>query len=170
LAEALPILDGTIDLVWCKEALMFADLKRAFAEFWRVLRPNGVGFVYQVLTGARMSDTEAREFWQLGLGYGQAHSVRPSDMESAIASAGFELQRRIDFASEWGEYAQERAGAGGRHLVHTARLLRDPQRYIDAFGETNYQIKLGDSLWHVYRMIGKLHGAAFIFTKSAQVG
>jgi SAM-dependent methyltransferase len=164
-AEALPVPDETADLVWCKEVLMFTDLYRAFGEFRRVLRPNGVGLVYQVLTGPRMSDEEARRFWEVDLGYGPAHSMRPSDVEAAIAAAGLELRRRIDFASEWGEYAQERTGAGGRRLVHAARLLRNPQRYVEHFGEAAYRIMLGDCLWHVYRMIGKLHGAAFIFTK-----
>jgi hypothetical protein len=35
---------------------------RAFAEFLPVLRPNGFGIVYQVLTGPRMSDAEARDY------------------------------------------------------------------------------------------------------------
>jgi SAM-dependent methyltransferase len=161
----LPIPDGTADLVWCKEVLMYADLDLAFGEFVRVLRPNGVGLVYQVLTGPRMSDVEAHDFWEADLGYGHAQSLRPSDIEAAIASVGLKLRQRIDFASEWGEYAQERSGAGGRRLVHAARLLRDPQRYTAAFGEAAYRIMLSDCLWHVYRMIGKLHGAAFIFTK-----
>jgi len=165
-AEALPFPDASADLVWCKEVLMFADLRRAFAEFKRVLRPGGVGLVYQVLSGPRMNDAEAYAYWSHDLGYGEARSVRPADIEAAIASAGLNLQRRVDFASEWGEYAQEHTGAGGRRLVHAARLLRDPRRYIDKYGETNYHIMLGDCLWHVYRMIGKLHGAAFIFNKS----
>jgi len=165
-AENLPLSDLTVDLVWCKEVLMYADLDRAFGEFVRVLRPTGLGLVYQVLTGPRMSEAEAREFWETDLGYGEAHSMRASDIEAAIGAAGLELRRRIDFTSEWGEYAQERSGASGRRLVHAARLLRDPQRYATAFGEAAYRIMLADCLWHVYRMIGKLHGAAFVFTKA----
>jgi len=164
-AEELPFADETADLVWCKECIMFTDLERAFGEFVRVLRPNGIAFVYQVLTGPSMSDAEARQFWEVDLGYGDARSVRPGDVEAAAAAAGLELRRRIDFASEWGEYAQEQRGAGGRRLVHAARLLRDPQRYVEAFGAAAYRIMLGDCLWHVYRMIGKLHGVAFIFGK-----
>jgi hypothetical protein len=112
-----------------------------------------------------MSDEEARQFWEVDLGYGRAHSVRPSDLEATIASVGFQLRGRVDFASEWGEYAQERTGSAGRRLVHAARLLRNPCRYIDEFGESTYRIMLGDCLWYVYRMIGKLHGVAFVFTK-----
>ncbi len=159
-AEALPLPDGDADLVWSKEALMYADLDAALSEMRRVLRAGGRGFIYQVCTGPLMADSEASEFWQRSAA---ANSVRPHDIERAIASAGLVLIDRTDFASEWGEYAQEQAGAGGRRLVHTARLLRSPDRYIDEFGQAAYNIMLADCLWHVYRMIGKLHGAAFRF-------
>ena len=161
-AERIPLDDASVDLVWAKEMLMYADLDAAFAEFHRVLRPGGLGFVYQVLTGPEMSDAEGDAFWATdGLG----KSVRPADIERAIADHSLALVDRIDFGSEWGEYAQERSGAGGRRLLHAARLRRDPQRYIDAFGPTNYRIMLGDCMWHIYRMIGKLHGAAFTFRR-----
>ncbi|MBV9171895.1 MAG: class I SAM-dependent methyltransferase [Chloroflexi bacterium] len=168
-AEALPFDDESVDLLWCKEVITLTDLQLAFKEFARVLRPGGRGMVYQVLTGPRMTDTDAREFWELHLGYGHARSVRPADVERSIAPSGLQLVERVDFGSEWGEYAQERSGAGGRRLMHAARLLRQPQRYIDEFGEDAYRIMLGDCLWHVYRMIGKLHGVAFVFRKPASL-
>jgi len=164
-AEQLDVADASVDLVWCKEVLMFCDLSAACREFARVLKPGGSGLIYQVCTGPRMGDSEAREFWEVDVGYGQAHSVRPDDLASALAAAGLEVTRRDDFGSEWGEFAQERSGAGGRRLLHAARLLRDPSRYIERFGETNYRIMLGDCHWHVYRMLGKLYGVAFVFRK-----
>jgi hypothetical protein len=51
-----------------------------------------------------------------------------------------------------------------RHLLHAARLLRDPERYVARFGKQNYDIKLGDCLWHVYRTIGKLSSRAYLFS------
>jgi SAM-dependent methyltransferase len=159
-AERVPVDDASVDLVWCNEALMYADLDAAFAEVRRVLRPGtGRALVHQVLTGPAMGDAEAEAFWSE---VAEARSVRPADLERAIAAAGLVVVERVDFGSEWGEYAQEQRGAGGRRLLHAARLLRDPQRYVDAFGPANYRIMLGDCLWHVYRMIGRLHGAAFV--------
>lgn len=160
-AEQLPLGGDTVDFLWCKEALMYTDVPRAFVEFARVLRPGGVGFAYQVLTGARMGDAEAEAFWAAGAG----RSVRPEHVEAAITAAGLELRQRTDFAGEWGEHGQERSGTPGRRILHAARLMRAPERYVAEFGEVAYQIMLGDCLWHVYRMIGKLHGVAFTFAK-----
>lgn len=165
-AERLPEPDGAVDFIWCKEVLMYADLAGAFNEFVRVLTPSGVCLVYQVFTGPRMSDDEAREFWE-GNPSDPARSMRPVEIETAANTAGLELRDRIDFGSEWGEYAQEQTGAGGRRLVHAARLLRDPQRYVEEFGKSAYRIMLSDCLWHIYRMIGKLQGTAFVFSNPA---
>jgi SAM-dependent methyltransferase len=159
-AEATGIAAASVDIVWSKEALMYADLDLAFQEFRRVLRPGGRVFVFQVFTGPRMPDDEAVRFWSDGA---EAGNVRPEHLAAAADRAGFALMFRTDFAGEWGEFGQERSGAGGRRLLHAARLLRDPARYIEEFGEANYTIMLGDCMWHVYRMIGKLHGAAFGF-------
>jgi len=163
-AEDIPLPDASVDFLWAKECLMYADLDAAMASFRRVLRPSGRAFVYQVFTGPRMSEAEAEEFWNTGP---TARSVRPEDLERAAIGAGLVVKQRVDFGGEWGEYAQEQSGAGGRRLVHAARLLRDPQRFRDEFGDASYEVMLGDSLWHVYRMIGKLHGAAFVLGTAA---
>jgi hypothetical protein len=83
-------------------------------------------------------------------------------IEAAFAAAGFEAEEHIELGSEWGELAEEETGAGGRRLLHAARLLRDPERYIAQFGQKAYYIMLGDCLWHVYRMIGKLSGRVYL--------
>ncbi len=161
-AEALPLAAGTVDVVWCKEVITFTNVDVAMREFRRVLRPTGFGVIYQVVTGPAMTEDEAQWFADQEMGFGPAQSLRPSDIGSAVISAGLVVRQRVDYASEWGEAAQEADGAGGRRLVHTARLLRDPHRYIQRFGEENYRVMLVDCLWHVYRMIGKLYGAAFV--------
>jgi SAM-dependent methyltransferase len=162
-AEAIPLPSQSCDLVWCKEVLTFTELSQSMAELGRVLRPGGAGVLYQVLTGPAMTDEEAAWFSSQEMGFGPARILRPGDVESALAAAGLVLRHRVDYGSEWGEAAQERDQGAGRRLVHTARLLRQPDRYIRAFGESNYRIMLGDCLWHVYRMIGKLWGVAFVF-------
>jgi SAM-dependent methyltransferase len=165
-AEAIPLPDASVDVLWCKEVLTFTDLEAAMREFHRVMRPNAFGVVYKLITGPAMSKDEARGLAGQEMGFGPARSLRPADVEAAISTAGLVVLQRVDYASEWGETGQERDNAAGRRLVHAARLLRQPQRYIDRYGEVNYRIMLADCLWHVYRMIGKLWGVAFVIARS----
>jgi SAM-dependent methyltransferase len=165
-AEAIPLPDESVDVVWCKEVLTFTDLDAAMREFRRVMRPTGFGLIYQVITGPAMSDAEASWFNSHEMGFGPARSLRPADVEAAIATAGLVVRERVDYASEWGEAGEERSGAGGRRLMHAARLIRQPERYIARYGEMNYRIMLLDCLWHVYRMIGKLWGVAFLIARA----
>jgi hypothetical protein len=66
--------------------------------------------------------------------------------------------------SEWGEWAEERAGKGGQRLLYASRLLRDPQRYVARYGQAAYELMLGDCLWHVYGMIGKLERRVYLLS------
>jgi len=63
-----------------------------------------------------------------------------------------------------GEWAQERNGWPGTKLLHAARLLRDRPGYVDRFGEAAYDMMLGDCLWHVYAMIGKLTRRVYLLS------
>ncbi len=165
-AESIPLSAESVDLLWCKEVLVFTDLDAAMGEVRRILRPKGVAILYQVLIGPAMGEDEARWFSSQEMGFGPARSLRPADLGAAIEAAGLVVRERVDFASEWGEAGQEREGAAGKRLVHAARLLRQPERYVERYGEVNYRIMLADCLWHVYRMIGKLWGVAFVVGRS----
>jgi hypothetical protein len=91
-------------------------------------------------------------------------AMRPESTEAAITGAGLRIDRCAVLGTEWGEYAQEHAQQPGRHLLHAARLIRDPDRYITRFGQENYDIKLGDCLRHIYRMIGKLSSRVYLLS------
>ncbi len=163
-AESLPVDDASIDLVWCREVLVLVpELDRACAEFRRVLRPGGRALVYQVMNAARLEPGEAVALWQpLGVA---PESADPQRIERAMIAAGLRIEERVVIASEWGEHAEEARREGTRRLLHTARLLRSPDRYVARFGRTNYDIMPSDCLWHVYRMIGKLEGRAYVLSK-----
>ena len=163
-AEALPLDEETVHLVWCRDVLLHvADLDRAYAEFHRVLRPGGRALVYQMFAGARLEPREAEWLWQtLGI---VPTSGDPARTESAIAAAGLKVDDRIVLGSEWGEWAEEQSGKPGKRLLYAARLLRDPERYVARFGWAAYEIELADCLWHVYAMIGKLERRAYVLSK-----
>ena len=167
LAEDLPADSESLDLVWCRDVLVHVDdLGSAYREFARVLRPGGSALVYQMFTTARLEPAEAG--WLLPTLGCAAPSMHPESFEAAIEGAGLRIARRIILGSEWGEHSQESSGAGGRQLLHAARLLRDPSRYIGQFGQANYDIALADCLWHIYRMIGKLSPRIYLLSAGSR--
>ena len=162
-AEALPLDDGSVDLLWCRDVLAHvADLNGAYAEFHRVLKAAGRAIVYQMFAGKRIEPREAEWLWStMGV---VPTSADPARTDAAIAAAGLRVDERIELTTEWGEWAEEQSGKGGRRLLHAARLLRDPERYAAQFGRAAYELMLGDCLWHVYAMIGKLDRRVYLLS------
>jgi SAM-dependent methyltransferase len=166
-AESIALPDATVDLVWCRDVLYHvADLDRAYAESRRVLRPGGRMLVYQWFATDRLEPKEAAWLWRT-MGVVPANA-EPARTERAIARAGLVVERRIELGSEWGERLEEDSGHGSRRLLRAARLLRAPERYIDRFGKEAYDIMLGDCLWHVSRMIGKLAPRVYVLSADLQ--
>ena len=126
-----------------------------------MLRPGGAVLVYQVFATDRLEPMESAELWQ-------ALAVAPSSVdraafELAVATAGLRVDRRDELASEWGEHAEEQGdGRPSRKLLRAARLLRAPERYELAIGKEAYAVELGDCLWAIYQMIGKLSPAVYV--------
>ena len=158
--EALPIEDASVDLIWCREALYFFDLDKAFAECRRVLRAGGYMLIYQMFNADRLEPREAEWMWT---SQGVVHAnANHKHVEAAFGAAGFQMKECIVLASEGGEHAQEERGEPARRLLHAARLLRVPERYIAQFGQRAYDTMLGDCFWHIYRMIGKLSTRVYV--------
>ncbi|PUA82166.1 hypothetical protein C7S10_08105 [Nocardioides currus] len=163
-AERLPVADSSADLVWCRDVLVHvADLDAAYAEMARVLRPGGRAVVYQFVATPLMSDAEAA--WLFPVMGVVPSSMSPEATDSAVAGAGLVVDADLELGSEWGEHAEEESGQGGRALLRVARLQRDPERYRAAFGDAAYDVMLGDSLWHVHRMLGKLSGRILVLSR-----
>lgn len=91
-AEEIPVDSASVDLIFCRESVMFADLDVAATEFRRALRPGGRGLIYLVLTGPLMSDSDAEHFAMLMRG----RNLRPDDIEQALERTGFVIDERID--------------------------------------------------------------------------
>ena len=159
--EALPLPDGAVDVVWCREVLsLVGDLAEGFAEVRRVLRPAGRAVVIQVCRTEHLTaDAASGPLASLG--------DHPSfdELAAAFATAGLVVDERIVLGSEGGEWGEEGSGTAGHRLLHAARLLRDPERYVARFGRTNYEIMLGDCLWHVHRMTGGLSGSIWVLSR-----
>ena len=163
--EALPLGDGSVDLVWCRDVLVhIADLETAFGEFRRVLRPMGRVLLFNMFGTDRLEPREAEWLWRT-MGVVPA-SADPTHVEAAIKAAGLRIDDRIDLGSEFAESAAEGSDGGARWLLGAARLLRDPERYIGRFGKSAYEIMLGDCLWHIYQMLGKLAPRVYVLSNA----
>jgi SAM-dependent methyltransferase len=174
-ARRVPVDDASIDLIWCRETMVLVtDLPGAFIESRRVLAPGGRMLIHDTFGTDDLQPGDAEALRPLGesffsmlpdassAGLPPRLYLDPSELEAAFTSAGFRTEQVIDFRSEWGEYAQEARGEPGRRLVHAARLRRDPDRYVAMFGRANYDVMLADCYWHIFRMLGKLAGRAYV--------
>jgi SAM-dependent methyltransferase len=151
-AEAIPAEAASIDLIWSKEVLVLVDkLDEAFAECRRVLKPDGRMVCYQVLPAEHLEPDDPA-------GFTTTHAT----IEAAFARQGFVAEQTVDLKSEGGEWSEETNGTAGRRLIHAARLLRQPDRYIAEFGQQAYGIMLQDAFWHIHRMIGKTAARAYV--------
>jgi SAM-dependent methyltransferase len=164
-AEAIPAADASVDLVWCRDVLIHvSDLTAVYAEFQRILKPGGRALVYQMFATELLEPNE-RAFLIDSMGVDETAAVI-ANTDAAVAASGLRVVETFEIDSEWGEYAQERTGKPGRNLLRAARLRRRADEYIARYGQKNYDIMLGDCLWHVYAMIGKLTRRAIVLAKN----
>ena len=127
-----------------------------------MLRPGGRALVYQMFAAESLEPREAAWLWST-MGVVPANAD-PAHTEAAITAAGLRIDECITIGSEWGEWAQEQRGTLGRKLLHASRLLRGRARYTERFGQAAYEMMLGDCLWHVYAMIGKLTRRVYVLS------
>jgi len=154
-AESVPAAASSADLIWCRDVLVHvADLAGACAEFRRVLRPGGRALVYLMCGTDRLEPREAAWLWStMGVVPSSADAVQ---VEAAIAGSGLRIDQHILVGSEWSEWSQEHRDHGGRKLLHASRLMRTRDSFTERYGEDACDIMLGDCLWQIYPMIGKL--------------
>lgn len=161
--ERLPLDDSSVDVVWCRDVLgAVEDLDAAYSEFARVLRPNGRAIIYQSGLAPDLTEHEAGRFCALD---GPVTSADPARIDAAITVSGLHVDRWFSVGLEWAEHLAETTGKGPRRLLHLARLLRQPEQYIERFGRWEYDVMVADCYWHLWRLMGKLDERVYLLTK-----
>jgi ubiquinone/menaquinone biosynthesis C-methylase UbiE len=165
--EQLSHVASDIDLVWCRDMLVhIEDLPRAFAECHAALRPGGHMLIYNQFGTQRLEPREGEWLWRtMGV---VARNTAPAYFEETFTSAGFTMLEMIELRSELQEFIEEQTGSVSRELLYAARMLRAPERYIAQFGQTNFDMTLGDCLWHIYQMLGKLSPRIYVLQRPEQ--
>ena len=74
------------------------------------------------------------------------------------------IDERLEIGSEWSEWVEERHHSASRKLLHASRLQRNWASYLERYGPAACDMMLGDCLWHVYAMIGKLTRRVYLLS------
>jgi sarcosine/dimethylglycine N-methyltransferase len=161
-AEALPVADGSVDWIWCRDVLSHADLKRTLAEFGRVLRPGGAAVVYVTLPTDRLAPAEAA-----ALASAAALTLYGADdVESAAAAAGLALRSAEQVGSEWRERMMEDGSwDAADSLLSLARLDRRRPELVERYGTTAVDAARNGFLWGIYQMLGKLRPTVYVWER-----
>jgi SAM-dependent methyltransferase len=163
--QTLPMADGTVDLVWCRDTLScLPDCALALAECARVLRPGGGMVLYAVFATERLEPGD-RALLMEGLGNSAASMHQPT-VEAAIAAAGFEIARRERIGSEWTEHRPEHDPAYlTQDLLEVARLTRHRDRFQQVLGPVWYRRALAFDLWRLQIVLGRLVPVLYALVK-----
>jgi ubiquinone/menaquinone biosynthesis C-methylase UbiE len=162
--ESLPLGDGSIDYVWCRDMLNHVELPRALAETARVLEPGGRMLVYQTFATERCEPDEAARIYR-------ALAMPPENMsrsyfEQNAHEAGFEITGVDEIDSEWREHWIEN---GKRDvlddLLRIARLRRREEDLVSRYGRDRYEAAFWGSAWGAYQLLGKLCPTVYALKK-----
>ena len=163
--EALPVADGTCDLVWCRDVLScVGDGAQVLRECARVLRPGGGMVLYAVFTTDQLAPGD-RSLLVEGLQNSPASMHQPT-VEAAMAAAGFEMVRRERIGSEWSEYQLEHdPGYLTQDLLEIARLTRNRDQAEAILGPIWYERALAFASWRLQIVLGRLLPVLYALVK-----
>jgi SAM-dependent methyltransferase len=163
-AEALPLEDGSVDWIWCRDVLSHVDVYRGLAEFARVLLPGGAVVAYVTLPTGRLEPREAAELEDACALAGFSES----DLEGAARAAGL-AQRRVDrLGSEWRErMIEDGSWDAADDLLALARLQRRRDELSAQHGDAPIRAEWGSLVWGVYQVLGKLCPTIYIWERRA---
>lgn len=140
-AEALPLADGSVDLIFSNLAIQWCDdTRQAFREFFRVLKPAGT-VIFSTFGGATLA--ELRRAWATVDRYSHVNEFAGvRELGMALREAGFtrvclETERRSVEYADVGALMRELKSLGARNLTAgRPRHLtgkRSLQRMIEAY-------------------------------------
>ncbi|MEN8238379.1 MAG: methyltransferase domain-containing protein [Actinomycetota bacterium] len=162
--EAIPAEDSAFDFEFSRD--MFAhvrDADIALDECYRVLKPGGAMVLHQVFGTDLLEPWEAEQLAAHTASVVERFDV--SRFEAACRSAGFRIERVEVIGSEWAEAMQE-TDAATNYLLQVSRLRRAKEELVEAIGEVAYRAMLGNALWTIYQVLGKLESRVYVLRRT----
>lgn len=132
-AEALPVRDGTVDVVWLAFVAHHLDLERTGAELARVLAPAGRVLVWSVFPD-RFDDVEWMRWFPAARAIDAARMPSVEHVRQAWAGAGLALLGRELHPVEVAPHLADLAGRIEQRAISTLELISDLEfeRGLDA--------------------------------------
>lgn len=162
--EALPVADGAADFVWCRDVLNHVDLPRGLRECARVLRPGRRMVVYQTFAGEALEPAEARRLYAANAIV--AENMRPAYFEETARASGFAIESTDVIGSEWRErMIEDGRWSPAEPLLAVARARRRERELVERFGRRRVEAAIGNALWGVYQLLGKLLPTVYVLTR-----
>lgn len=162
--EALPLADGSVDLVWCRDVLNHVDLPRGLGECARVLRPGGRMLVYQTFATDALCEHEARRLYAATAAV--AANMRAAAFERAARASGFAVESVDEIDSEWREHMiEDGRWSPADDLLLLSRLRRREDDLVERFGRAPVEAARGNALWGVYQLLGKLRPTVYVLAR-----
>lgn len=162
--ERLPAAAGAFDLVWCREVLNHVpDLRAAFTEYRRTLRPGGSLLVYTVFATDTLEPDEMRQV--CGPLAHPPQSLSRSYFESCADEAGLRVAKRTEIHGEWREFEEEKRQRTSMQLLRISQMQRTREWLTRELGKKRFEIELANCYWGVYIMLGKLCPTMYVMRR-----
>lgn len=160
-AEDIPSPDNCFDLAWCRDVIeVIPDLSKAFSEMARVIKAGGFVVAYtNVLNGP--PDRAENEHIHYPLGNNPENLVE-SNLERTLAKHNFSVVAKHVVGTEWREYLEETRSIASRDLLRLARLRRQRQLIVDAYGEEIFKIAQASTQWSIHQFLGRFIPTVYI--------
>lgn len=160
-AESIPSPDDAFDLVWCRDVIeVLPDLTRAFGEMARVIKAGGILVAYTNVLNGSPNDEENRAIhYPLG---NNPDSLVEATLERALAESGFSVDVKHVVGTEWREHLEETGGIASRDVLRLARLRRQQQAIVDAYGEQVFATAQASTQWSIHQFLGRFVPTIYI--------
>ena len=163
--EQIPADDETFDLIFSRDMMGHVeDIDVALTECLRVLKPGGAMVIHQVLATDLMEPNEARRLYaDIAV---VPERMSRDDFDAAVGRVGLTIESVDEVGSEYMEALLENHN-DARHLLRVARMRRAKDRYLEQMGEIRYRVVYANTLYTIYRLLGKLEERVYTLRKRA---
>jgi SAM-dependent methyltransferase len=162
--EALPLADGSVDWIWCRDVLIHVQLEPGLAECARVLRPGGKMLVYATLATELLEPRE-RALLERGSAIASG-SFDPDHLEAVAERNGLRVQTVERLRGEWRERMIEEGSWDPREdLLLLSRLRRRYEELVEEHGVVEVEVSMVSAMWGIYQLLGKLCPTIYVLER-----